>query len=186
MSNAEMEKTVAELTAPGKGILAADESGEIVVRGPNVMQGYYARREETAAILRDGWLHTGDLGRLDQDGYLCVTGRLKEILVLASGKKVNPATIEETLQAAPSVREAGVFLDGDALHALIVPNWEALPMADRSAAEAWLRSEVLTPYNDTVSPYRRVARLTLTRVSPVVFEWIIVVLLLFSSFWLLR
>jgi long-chain acyl-CoA synthetase len=140
-----------------------DETGEILARGPNVMLGYYGRDAETAALLRDGWLHTGDLGRLDEEGYLYVTGRLKEILVLASGKKVNPAMIETALQvAAPAVREAGVFLDGDALHALIVPNWEALPIADRAAAEAWLRREVLDPYNATVSPYRRVARLTLT------------------------
>jgi long-chain acyl-CoA synthetase len=140
-----------------------DESGEILARGPNVMQGYYGRSAETSAIVRDGWLHTGDLGRLDEDGYLFVTGRLKEILVLASGKKVNPATIEAALQSAgPAVREVGVFLDSDALHALIVPNWEALPMTDRSAAETWLRREVLATYNATVSPYRRVARLTLT------------------------
>ena len=139
-----------------------EESGEIVVRGPNVMMGYYGRPDATRAILRDGWLHTGDLGRLDEEGFLYVTGRLKEILVLASGKKVDPATIEAALQAAtPAVREAGVFLDGDALHALVVPNWEALPMTDRGTAEAWLRREVLDPYNNAVSPYRRVARLTL-------------------------
>jgi len=140
-----------------------DESGEILARGPNVMQGYYGRPAETGAILRDSWLHTGDLGQLDEEGYLSVTGRLKEILILASGKKVSPATIEAALQsAAPAVREAAVFLDGDALHALIVPNWQALPMTDRGAAETWLRREVLGPYNAGVSPYRRVARLTLT------------------------
>jgi long-chain acyl-CoA synthetase len=138
------------------------EGGEILARGPNVMLGYYGRPAETAEILRDGWLHTGDLGRLDEQGYLYVTGRLKEILVLASGKKVNPGAIEAALEAAsPAVREAGVFLDGDALHAVIVPNWEALPISDRSTAEAWLRREVLEPLNATVSPYRRVARLTL-------------------------
>ena len=95
--------------------------GEILARGPNVMQGYYGRAAETAEVLRDGWIHTGDLGRLDADGFLYVTGRLKEILVLPSGKNVNPVTIEAELQAAsPAVREAGVFLDGETLHALVV------------------------------------------------------------------
>lgn len=138
------------------------EGGEIMARGPNVMLGYYNRPLETSAILRDGWLHTGDLGRFDEQGYLYVTGRLKEILVLASGKKVNPATVEEALVVgATAVHEAGVYLDGDVLHALLVPNWEQLPIADRRTAETWLRHEVLDRYNATVAPYRRVARLTL-------------------------
>ena len=73
------------------------DDGEILARGPNVMQGYYGRPQETAAILRDGWMHTGDLGRLDDQGYLYVTGRLKEILVLPSGKNVNPRRSRSTL-----------------------------------------------------------------------------------------
>jgi long-chain acyl-CoA synthetase len=137
------------------------EGGEIVARGPNVMRGYYNRPEETQAIMPDGWLHTGDLGHFDEEGYLYVSGRLKEILVLASGKKVNPSTIETALLSTTSaVREAGVFLDGDILHALLVPNWDMVPVTERHAAEVWLRQTVLEPYNATVSPYRRVVRLT--------------------------
>ncbi len=144
------------------GCEVAIQEGEIVAHGPNVMRGYYGRPDETAAILRDGWLHTGDLGRLDEQGFLYVTGRLKEIVVLPSGKKVNPLTVEAALAAAsPAVKEAGVFLDGEVLHALVVPDWNALPIADRHEAEAWLRREVLEPYNATVAPYRRVARVTL-------------------------
>jgi long-chain acyl-CoA synthetase len=142
--------------------LRTDEQGEILARGPNVMRGYFGRPQETAQILRDGWLHTGDLGRIDDEGFLYVTGRLKDIIVLASGKKLDPATIEGALVAASgAVREVGVFQDGDALHALIVPNWEQLPIVDRSAAEEWLRTHVLEPLNATVSPYRRVTRVTL-------------------------
>ncbi|MCU0254445.1 MAG: AMP-binding protein [Acidobacteria bacterium] len=138
--------------------------GEIVTRGPNVMLGYYNRPEETAAILRDGWLHTGDLGQLDGEGYLTITGRLKEIIVLPSGKNVNPAPIEAAIQAAGSaVREAGVFMDGETLHALVVPDWDGLPIADRGAAEEWLRHQVLEPYNATVAPYKRVTKVTLAR-----------------------
>ena len=138
--------------------------GEIVTRGPNMMLGYYNRPEETAAIIRDGWLHTGDLGQFDDEGFLTITGRLKEIIILPSGKNVNPLPIETTLQGATgAVREAGVFLDGETLHALVVPNWDGLPIADRGAAEEWLRREVLEPYNATVAPYKRVTRVTLAR-----------------------
>ncbi|MCU0223981.1 MAG: AMP-binding protein [Acidobacteria bacterium] len=138
--------------------------GEIVTRGPNMMLGYYNRPEETAAIIRDGWLHTGDLGQFDDEGFLTITGRLKEIIILPSGKNVNPQPIEAALQGATgAVREAGVFLDGETLHALVVPNWDGLPIADRGAAEEWLRREVLEPYNATVAPYKRVTRVTLAR-----------------------
>lgn len=138
-----------------------DESGEILARGPNVMLGYYGHPEETRAILRDGWLHTGDLGRLDEEGYLYVTGRLKDILVLPSGKKVDPEGVETVLRASPGVREVGVFLDGETLHALVGPDWDRLAISDRATAEATLRRDVIDPYNAGVSPYRRVARLTL-------------------------
>lgn len=138
-----------------------DEGGEILARGPNVMLGYYGRPDDTNAILRDGWLHTGDLGRLDEQGYLYVTGRLKEILVLPSGKKLDPVSVELGLQSSPAVREVGVFLDNGTLHALVVPHWETLPTTDLAAAEAWLMREIVEPYNATVSPYRRVLRMTL-------------------------
>ena len=137
------------------------ENGEILARGPNVMLGYYGRPQETAAVLRDGWLHTGDLGRLDEEGYLYVTGRLKEILILPSGKNVNPVPIETALAGCAGVREAGVFLDGDTLHALIVPDWTGCRSPTAPRPQQWLRREVLEPYNATVAPYKRVARATL-------------------------
>lgn len=137
------------------------EEGEILTRGPNVMQGYYNRPEETRQILRDGWLHTGDLGQLDVEGNLYVTGRLKEVLVLSSGKKVSPAEVELGVEHAGgrTIREAGVFLDGDVLHAVVVPNWSELP-TDRAKATGWLERKCIARYNATVSPYRRVARLS--------------------------
>jgi long-chain acyl-CoA synthetase len=138
------------------------EDGEIVTRGPNLMRGYYGRPKETAEVLKDGWLQTGDLGRLDDEGYLYVTGRRKEIIVLPSGKNVNPATVERALQeASPAMKEAGVFLDGDSLHALVVLDRDAVPTPDSTEASAWTRREVLAPYNARVAPYRRVSRVTL-------------------------
>jgi long-chain acyl-CoA synthetase len=138
------------------------EDGEVLARGPNVMRGYYGRPAETAAVVRDGWIHTGDLGRLDDEGYLYVTGRVKEILVLPSGKNVNPVPIEAELEAASAaVKEAGIFLDGETLHALVVLDRDALPAGERDDAPAWLRRELIAPYNARVAPYKRVARVTL-------------------------
>lgn len=137
------------------------DNGEILARGPNLMRGYYGRHEETSAVLDDGWIRTGDLGRLDEDGYLYVTGRAKEILILPSGKNVNPAPIEAALAARAGIREAGVFLDGDTLHAVVVADPERLSDSRGAGALDWLRRDVLAPYNAEVAPYRRVARATL-------------------------
>jgi len=83
------------------------EVGEIVVRGPNVMRGYYGQPAETAAALRDGWLYTGDVGKKDADGYIYIVDRRKEML-LVRGMNVYPREIEEVLYQYPGVREAAV------------------------------------------------------------------------------
>jgi long-chain acyl-CoA synthetase len=81
--------------------------GEIAVSGPNVMRGYYNHPEETAASLRDNWLHTGDMGKKDEDGYIYIVDRRKEML-LVRGMNVYPREIEEVLHQFPNVREAAV------------------------------------------------------------------------------
>lgn len=83
------------------------EVGEIVVKGPNIMQGYWKHEEETKAVLVDGWLHTGDLGTTDADGYFSVVERVKDVII-ASGLKVYPREIEEILLLHPAVSEVGV------------------------------------------------------------------------------
>ena len=111
---------------PVEGIPAGQ--GEVVVKGPNVMQGYYRRPEETAAVLLpDGSFRTGDLGRMDADGYVYITGRVKEQFKLENGKYVSPAPLEEALKVSPYI--AQVFLEGanrPHVVALVVPNAEAL------------------------------------------------------------
>ncbi len=87
--------------------LAVDELGEICVRGPNVMLGYYGLPEETAQTLRNGWLHTGDVGRLDADGFLFIVERKKD-LIIRGGFNIYPREVEEVLYAHPAVAEAAV------------------------------------------------------------------------------
>ncbi|HUI05583.1 MAG TPA: long-chain fatty acid--CoA ligase [Verrucomicrobiae bacterium] len=92
--------------------LPPGQVGEIVVRGPNVMRGYYNHPEETASTLRSGWLHTGDMGKKDEDGYIYIVDRRKEML-LVRGLNVYPREIEEVLHQFPSVREAAVVAKAD-------------------------------------------------------------------------
>jgi long-chain acyl-CoA synthetase len=102
--------------------IAAD--GEILTRGPHVMKGYWKNPQATAESIRDGWFHSGDLGELDGDGFLKITGRKKELLVLSNGKKVVPAFIEGLLQTDPCIDQAVVCGEGrNFLTALIVPHW---------------------------------------------------------------
>jgi long-chain acyl-CoA synthetase len=106
--------------------------GEILTRGPQVMKGYWNEPEATAAAIRDGWFHTGDLGSLDAEGFLSITGRKKELMVLSSGKKIVPPHIEGLLLSEPCIDQAIVYGEGrNFLSALIVPNWanvrKALP-----------------------------------------------------------
>ena len=88
-------------------LLPAGQAGEVVVRGPNVMRGYLRRPDETAQVLRGGWLHTGDVGRFDDDGYLTLVDRVKD-LIIRGGENVYPKEIEEVLYAHPAVLEAAV------------------------------------------------------------------------------
>jgi len=112
--------------APGVEVKIAPD-GEILCRGPLVMMGYWKRPEATAETIRDGWLHTGDLGELDPDGYLKITGRKKEIIVTSAGKNIAPVLLEALLTADPWIAQAMVIGDGRSfLTALIVPNVENL------------------------------------------------------------
>ena len=109
----------------GKPLVGVDlrlaEDGEIEVRGDLVMDGYWGQPEATAAAITDGWLRTGDVGTLDADGYLVITDRKKDIIVLSGGENVSPARIEGALMAEPEIAQAVVYGDHEAgLSALLV------------------------------------------------------------------
>ena len=109
---------------PGSEVRIA-EDGEILVRGAHIIRGYLNMPEESAAAIIDGWLHTGDLGRLDADGFLTITGRKKDIIITAGGKNVSPSEIENQLKFDPLIADAMVVGDGRKyLTCLIIPNPE--------------------------------------------------------------
>ncbi|MFC1866455.1 long-chain fatty acid--CoA ligase [Chloroflexota bacterium] len=108
----------------GQGELTSGEVGEVLIRAPQVMQSYWRRPDETKAILRDGWLHTGDLGYLDKDGYLFIVDRMKD-LIKPSGFQVWPREVEEVIASHPAVYQVGVAgvpdpYQGEAVKAWIV------------------------------------------------------------------
>jgi long-chain acyl-CoA synthetase len=152
------------------------EDGEILTRGPHVMMGYWNNPAATDAAIRDGWFHTGDLGHFDEDGYLHITDRLKDLIVTAGGKNVAPQPIEARLKASKWVTEA--VLIGEQrpyITALLVPNFERLeglarrndwPFASRK--ELLERPEILAivqrrldRLNEPLAPFERVRRFAL-------------------------
>ncbi len=138
---------------PGVEVRIA-EDGEVLVRGPNVMMGYYNKPAETAAVLKDGWFYTGDIGSIDADGYLRITDRKKDLLVTSGGKKVAPQPIEAVLKRSPLVAE--VVLLGDHrrfISALIVPDFNALERRLKDLGRPPGERAVLVGRDDVVALY---------------------------------
>lgn len=132
------------------------DDGEVLARGPNIMQGYHGKPEATAEVLRDGWFCTGDIGSLDEDGYLTILDRKKELIVTAGGKNIAPNPIEAELKRSPLVAEA--VLIGDRrpfVAALLVPDFEALAAGagvpdGLSREEIVARPDVIARFDEVV------------------------------------
>jgi long-chain acyl-CoA synthetase len=146
------------------GMTVEIRDGEIVAKGPNVMKGYYNRPEETADVLKDGWLYTGDLGRFDKDGFLYITGRKKEIIVLPNGKNINPVEIEQKLEFfSGSIKEVGIFMHKEMLHAAIVPDYKFLTDNGITDINQYFRDQVIAPFNTELSSFKRIMQFTIVK-----------------------
>ncbi|MFZ5517209.1 MAG: AMP-dependent synthetase/ligase [Candidatus Zhuqueibacterota bacterium] len=120
--------TVGPVLSKGGVELKIASDGEILTRGPHIMKGYYKKPAETKEVIDDeGWLHTGDIGLLDEDGYLIITDRKKNIIITSGGKNIAPAPIENKLLTSPLIDQILVIGNGRKfLSALIIPNFEIL------------------------------------------------------------
>lgn len=151
-----------------------EEVGEILVKGPNVMQGYFNNPEATEEVLVDGWYRTGDLGRVDRDGFLFICGRKKNLIVTPNGKNVYPEEVEIELLKSPFISEAMVYGHRVApaveeVHAILYPDQQALdayaaekhlsPLA-QSQVEEIIRREVLDA-GRRLADYKRVKKFTI-------------------------
>lgn len=148
--------------------------GEILVKGPNVMQGYYKRPKATAEAIVDGWYRTGDLGHMDEDGFLSIRGRMKNLIVTPNGKNVYPEEVENELLKCPFIAEVMVYGHklsdtAEEVHAIIYPDQEALDAYARETdkqsvseadVEELIRREVLEA-GKRLADYKRVKRFTL-------------------------
>jgi long-chain acyl-CoA synthetase len=132
----------------GQNDLPAGEVGELLLRGPQVMKGYHKKPEETRLTLQDGWSHTGDLARMDEDGYFYIIDRKKE-LIKPDGLQVWPREVEEVISSHPKVQEVGVAGVPDDFHGEMVKAWVVL-----RTGETLTESEIQIWCRDRLAPYK--------------------------------
>lgn len=153
--------TVGSITAMPYTEIKITDEGEIITRSPTLMTGYYLEPEKTAETIRDGWLHTGDRGEIDSEGYLTITGRIKDVFKTSKGKFVQPNKIECLLQHNPLVEQVCVLGSGAPQPVCIVELSEAgqqLAQEDKQAIELQFK-EALSRINQTVEHHEMLDRI---------------------------
>lgn len=166
-----------DLTSVGKPLKSYSvkidkETGELMVKGPAVMKGYHNQPELTASVIdSDGWLHTGDIAKIDKDGHIFITGRIKNMIVLSGGKKVFPEEVEAVLEKSPYFAEVCVLgisrtfgaKDGtEEIAAVIVPSEELTTKYDDATLETLIRSEVKT-LSSRLTAYKRPVNIIISK-----------------------
>lgn len=140
------------------------EGEEVQVRGTSVMQGYYKMPKETEEALKDGWLHTGDIGRIDEDGFLYITGRLKNLIIASNGENISPEELEGKIALSPLVGEVVVSGEDNGLCARIFPDpdvVEARGLSEEAVAEEL--QKVIDEFNKTQPTYRAIVSLVVRK-----------------------
>lgn len=147
-----------------------DGVGEILIKGPNVMKGYYKKEEETKEIMENGWFHSGDLGYIDKEGYLYITGRIKEVIVLSSGKNIYPEELESFYAQIPFIKEICIIGKperdnpkiSESLWAVIVPDLDFFAKVRNVNIHETLSWELKAAV-EKQPPYRRIGGFTIAR-----------------------
>jgi len=158
-SNLPEDHKAGSIGRPLSNVEIAFEDGEILVKGSSVMKGYYKMPEETAETLRGGWLHTGDKGYLDEDGFLFINGRVKNLIILSNGENISPEEIENKLALGKLVGEVIVIGEDNGLTARIYPDQDVV--AAKRMNEEKIRTELqafLDQYNKNQPSYRQIYR----------------------------
>lgn len=138
--------------------------GEIAIKGPNVMLGYYKKPAATAEVIRGGWFYTGDLGYKDKDGYFFITGRSKEMIVLSTGKKIFPDELEKFYKQLPSIKEICMVQTDRGLEAAVVPDFDYLRKMNIANARETIAFEIEDLARD-LAPYKRISGLKIFKDS---------------------
>lgn len=156
-SNTPSNHKAGSIGKPLPNVEISFENGEILVKGSSVMKGYYNMPKETEETLKDGWLHTGDKGYLDEDGFLFINGRVKNLIILSNGENISPEEIENKLALSPVISEVIVTGENNGLTARIYPDKE-LAEAKKMDEDKVRRSieSFIDKYNRSQPTYRRI------------------------------
>ena len=150
-------------TIPGVSAKLADD-GEIIVKGRNVMKGYYKKPAATQEVIDDrGWFHTGDLGKIE-DGYISIVGRKKEMIVLSNGKNINPADIEnEIFKGTDLIHDIAVVEHNNHLLALVYPDFDKVKERKITNITETLKWEIIDSYNVKAPAYRKILEIKIVK-----------------------